>query len=89
MNKGEFVTAISAHRAITKKDAKRFSGSSRTRSGTVSRKTRALPCRALVYSVEESAAPYRAQSATSLEIQIPARLVVKFKAAKETAEAVA
>jgi DNA-binding protein HU-beta len=90
MNKTEFVAPMTAHGAITKKDAEHFLAifADTLRDGLRKDPRIALPGIG-VFSVEERAARSGRNPATGQEIQIPARQVVKFKAAKEMAEAVA
>ena len=90
MNKAEFIAAMAVHGTITKKDAEHFFT---IFADTLRDSLRKDPRIALpgigVFSVEERAARTGRNPATGQEIQIPARRVVKFKAAKEMAEAVA
>lgn len=90
MNKAEFVSAMAAHGAIAKKDAEHFLSifADTLRDGLRKDPRIALPDIG-VFSVEERAARTGRNPATGQELQIPAKQVVKFKAAKEIADAVA
>ena len=90
MNKGEFVTAMSAHGALTKKDAEHFLTifADTLRDGLQREARIALPGIG-VFTVQERAARTGRNPANGQEIQIPAKKVVKFKTAKEIAGAVA
>ncbi len=94
MNKGEFVTAMSAHGALTKKDAEHFPEHFLTifadtlRDGLQREARIALPGIG-VFTVQERAARMGRNPANGQKIQIPAKKAVKFKTAKEIADAVA
>ena len=90
MNKGEFVTAMSAHGATTKKDAEHFLTifADTLRDGLRREGRIALPGIG-VFTVQERAARTGRNPANGQAIQIPARKVVKFKTAREIASAVA
>ena len=90
MKKEEFVTAMSGHGALTKKDAELFLTifADTLRDGLQRESRIALPgiC---AFTVQERAARTGRNPANGQEIQIPAKKVVKFKAAKEIADAIA
>ncbi|BDB14021.1 HU family DNA-binding protein [Acidithiobacillus ferrooxidans] len=90
MKKGEFVAAMSAHGALTRKDAEHFlTVFADTLRDSLQREARiALPGIG-VFTVQERAARTGRNPATGQEIQIPAKKAVKFKTAKEIADAVA
>lgn len=90
MNKGGFVTAMSVHGSITKKDAEHFlTIFADTLRASLQQDARiALPGIG-VFTVEERAARTGRNPGNGQEIRIPAKKVVKFKTAKEIANAVA
>ncbi len=90
MNKGEFVTAMSAHGALTRKGAEHFlTIFADTLRDSLQREARiALPGIGL-FIVQERAARTGRNPANGQEIQIPARKVVKLKTARKIAGAVA
>ncbi|MHB1202717.1 MAG: HU family DNA-binding protein [Acidithiobacillus sp.] len=90
MNKGGFVTAMSAHGSITKKDAEYFlTIFADTLRDSLQQDARiALPGIG-VFTVEERAARTGRNPGNGREIRIPAKKVVKFKTAKEIANVVA
>ena len=90
MNKGEFVTAMSAHGALTKKDAEHFLTifADTLRDG-LQRVARIVLPGVGVFTVQERAARTGCNPANGQEIKVPGKKVVKFKAAKEIADAIA
>ncbi|MHB1532145.1 HU family DNA-binding protein [Acidithiobacillus sp.] len=90
MNKGEFISAITAHGALTPKNAELFLTifADTLRDSLLKDPRIALPGIG-VFSVDERAGRTGRNPSTGQEIQVPAKKVVKFKAAKEIADAVA
>ena len=90
MNKREFATAMTAHGAMTKKDAGDFlTIFADTLRDSLRREARIALSGIGVFKVRERAARTGRNPANGQEIQIPARKVVKFKTAREIAGAVA
>lgn len=90
MNKAEFVSAMAAHGAMAKKDAEHFLSIFADTLRNSLQKDPRIALRGIgIFPIEERAARPGRKPATGQEIQIPAKKVVKFKTAKEIADAVA